>query len=171
MKFAVIKPISVILTVIGIAGSVLAQDRVNPKVKKIVFEGSKVFSTFPFEKFATKVGKTQIIEVDGIKTTVTTKLLRKPVFVNTETCDPNGVPHVDGGFFFRVTKFLSYAVAGQVFAYDVDYELFDVRSGQEVGATTGGIYVASNKKGRYSQQCPPDFKLDYIPKWAKKHVK
>lgn len=161
----------IFVALISATGFVFSQDRVDPKVRKIVFQGAKRFPVLPFEKLAVKGGKTHTVDVEGIKVTVTTRLLRKPVFVHTETCDSNGIPSSDGGFFFRATKFLSYAIAGQVFAYEVDFEFFDTQSGEEVGATTAGIYVASEKKRSYIQQCPPDFKLDYIPKWAKKHIK
>ncbi len=81
------------------------------------------------------------------------------------------VPFLDDSQFFRVKKFISYQLAKQTFAYEVEYEFFDADSGEEIGATTSGFYVDQNGSGKFFIECVENFKLPKIPEWVKVPVK
>lgn len=150
-------------------GQTSAQDRIDLSAKQIGFSAT-AFTKLPFGEVKRLVTE-KPIRIDGLKIVRNRHVLVKPVIVrSTELCGiVSGVEIAvaDEGLLYRVQDYVSYKFGGKVFAYEVDYELIDRESGEEIGATTAAFYVDVLGRGTFGIRCVKDFKLDAVPEWIR----
>lgn len=155
--------------VIGFTGLVPAnaQRRIDLRQKTLVFSGTE-FRTLPFGPVK-KVSSGESVLVGGVQLVRKTHQLRRSAVIrSTEICSEiNGtsVPVADEGMLYLVRSYVSYEFSSRVFAYEVEYEFFDVDTGEEIGATTAAHYVDALGDGTFGIVCVQDFKLETVPEW------
>ena len=158
----------VLLFLVILTGSLSAQEKIDFSRQKIKFF-SENFSVPP--PFAKRTQTTQSVLIEKKQVVKRDFRVIKSVFVITKLCSEvagSQIPLIDADQVFRVKSVWSYEFKKRIFAYEIEYEFFDLPSGHEIGATTSAFYIDEKGHGKFQISCVPNFELKYVPQWIQK---